>query len=107
MDVISVSVVQADAAVVGIKGSHELRLDGVGGVCGGLAGAGVAAGNQKMGLILTSLLGIAGSFVANAAGQWLNWYAPGEVAGFVASVAGALVLLWGVGLLRQGGHDRS
>jgi len=39
--------------------------------------------------------------------QWLNWYAPGEVAGFVASVAGALVLLWGVGLLRQGGHDRS
>ena len=78
----------------------------VGFVVGLLARASLP-GNQKMGLILTSLLGIAGSFVANAAGQWLNWYAPGEVAGFVASVAGALVLLWGAGLLRQGGHDRS
>lgn len=71
----------------------------------GLLARALLPGNQKLGWVLTSLLGIAGSFVANAAGQWLGWYAPGEVAGFAASVAGALVLLWAVGLIRQGGHD--
>ena len=49
MDVISVSVVLAEVAVVEVKGSHELRLDGIGGVCGGLAGAGVAARQPENG----------------------------------------------------------
>jgi uncharacterized membrane protein YeaQ/YmgE (transglycosylase-associated protein family) len=50
-----------------------------------------------MGWILTCVLGIAGSAVANFAGQALGWYQPGEVAGWFASVVGALVLLFVVG----------
>ncbi|MFY7905562.1 MAG: GlsB/YeaQ/YmgE family stress response membrane protein [Burkholderiaceae bacterium] len=70
----------------------------------GLVARALMPGNQRMGLILTALLGIAGSFVANAAGQWLGWYASGQVAGFIASVVGALLVLWVVGLLRKGGQ---
>jgi uncharacterized membrane protein YeaQ/YmgE (transglycosylase-associated protein family) len=54
-------------------------------------------GEQKMGWILTCVLGVAGSAVANFAGQALGWYQPGEVAGWFASVVGALVLLFVVG----------
>lgn len=71
----------------------------------GLMARALLPGNQKLGLVLTSLLGIAGAFLANAVGQWLHWYASGELAGFAASVAGSVVLLWAVGLLRQGGRD--
>jgi len=51
-------------------------------------------GEQKMGWILTCLLGIAGSFVAGYLGQALGWYAVGQPAGFIASVVGAIVLLF-------------
>lgn len=51
-------------------------------------------GDQKIGWILTCLLGIAGAFVAGYVGQALGWYAVGEPAGFIASVIGALVLLF-------------
>jgi uncharacterized membrane protein YeaQ/YmgE (transglycosylase-associated protein family) len=59
-------------------------------------------GEQKMGLVLTCLLGIAGSFVAGYVGQALGWYAVGQPAGFVASVVGAIVLLFVVGKLKGG-----
>jgi uncharacterized membrane protein YeaQ/YmgE (transglycosylase-associated protein family) len=42
---------------------------------------------------LFALLGIAGSLVGTWAGQLLGWYAPGEPAGFIASVVGAMLLL--------------
>ena len=60
-------------------------------------------GEQKMGWILTSLLGVAGSFVAGYVGQALGWYAVGQTAGWIASVVGALVLLFVVQKLRSGG----
>lgn len=50
-------------------------------------------GEQKMGWIMTILLGIGGSFVAGFAGQALGLYAVGQTAGFIASVLGAIVLL--------------
>ena len=59
-------------------------------------------GKQALGLIMTSLLGVAGAFVANYAGTALGWYREGEAAGWIASVVGALVLLFVVGKLR--GH---
>jgi uncharacterized membrane protein YeaQ/YmgE (transglycosylase-associated protein family) len=65
-------------------------------IVGALA-RGLMPGEQKMGWILTCVLGIAGSAVANFAGQALGWYQPGEVAGWFASVVGALVLLFVVG----------
>ena len=58
-------------------------------------------GEQKMGWILTCLLGIAGSFVAGYAGQLLGWYQAGQGAGWIASVVGALVLLFVVQKIQQ------
>ena len=60
----------------------------------------VMPGEQKLGWILTSLLGVAGSFLASFAGQSLGWYAPGQPAGWIASVVGAVLLLFVVGKLR-------
>jgi len=59
-------------------------------------------GDQKMGWILTCLLGIGGSLVAGFVGQGLGWYQAGEPAGWIASVIGAIVLLVVVGKLRAG-----
>lgn len=50
-------------------------------------------GQDPGGLIVTTLLGIAGALVAKFLGQALNWYAAGEAVGFIASVFGAMVLL--------------
>jgi uncharacterized membrane protein YeaQ/YmgE (transglycosylase-associated protein family) len=61
----------------------------------------VMPGEQKMGWILTCLLGIGGSLVAGYVGQQMGWYAVGQPAGWIASVVGALVLLFVVGLVRK------
>jgi uncharacterized membrane protein YeaQ/YmgE (transglycosylase-associated protein family) len=50
-------------------------------------------GDDPGGIFVTALLGIAGSFVAGYAGTALGWYDAGEPIGFVAAVAGAVVLL--------------
>ena len=60
----------------------------------------ILPGEQKMGWILTGLLGIGGSLAAGYVGQALGWYQAGEGAGWLASVVGALVLLFVVGKLR-------
>ena len=61
----------------------------------------VLPGDQKMGWILTILLGIAGSMLAGFIGQASGWYTAGEGAGWIASVLGAVVLLVVVGKLRK------
>ncbi len=58
-------------------------------------------GEQKMGWIMTILLGIGGSVVAGFLGRALGWYEPGQGAGWIASVLGALLLLFVVGKLRK------
>lgn len=58
-------------------------------------------GDDSMGWIMTALLGVAGSFLASYAGAALGLYAPGQPAGFVASVVGAIVLLALYGLLKK------
>ncbi len=60
----------------------------------------IMPGDQKMGWILTGLLGIGGSLAAGYVGQALGMYAVGEAAGWIASVVGALVLLFIVQKLR-------
>ena len=45
-------------------------------------------GNDRMGLILTTLLGIAGALLAGWIGQQMGWYAPGQPAGFVGALLG-------------------
>jgi uncharacterized membrane protein YeaQ/YmgE (transglycosylase-associated protein family) len=59
----------------------------------------IMPGEQKMGWILTILLGVGGSFVAGFVGQMLGWYQAGQGAGFIGSIVGALVLLFAVGKL--------
>ncbi len=46
------------------------------------------------GIIITILLGIAGGFLAGFIGRTVGWYRPEEGAGLVASVLGAMLLLF-------------
>jgi uncharacterized membrane protein YeaQ/YmgE (transglycosylase-associated protein family) len=51
-------------------------------------------GKDPGGFIITMLLGVAGSLVATYLGQAIGWYRPGDAAGFIASVIGAMILLF-------------
>jgi len=53
----------------------------------------IMPGRDPGGIIITILLGIAGALVAGFLGRSLGWYRPGESAGFIASVIGAIILL--------------
>ena len=68
----------------------------------GLIARAVKPGNDGMGIIMTTLLGIAGAFLARFAGQAMGLYTANEPAGWIASVLGAVVLLFVVSLLRGG-----
>lgn len=57
-------------------------------------------GDDGMGIIMTSLLGIAGAFAATFIGRALGLYQAGQAAGFVGAVIGAIVVLVVVGLVR-------
>ena len=50
-------------------------------------------GKDPGGIIVTMLLGIAGSLVATFLGRAVGWYREGSSAGFIASVLGAILLL--------------
>jgi uncharacterized membrane protein YeaQ/YmgE (transglycosylase-associated protein family) len=54
--------------------------------------------NEPSGFILTTILGIVGAFVASFLGQALGFYRPGEGAGFIGAVIGAVIVLfiWGM-----------
>ena len=56
------------------------------------------------GVFPDSILGIVGAFVATYLGQSVGWYEPGESAGFLGAVVGAVVVLFVYDLLagRQG-----
>lgn len=71
------------------------------GLIAGLVARMLKPGDDSMGWIMTALLGVAGSFLASYAGAALGLYAPGQPAGFIASVVGAIVLLMVYGLLKK------
>jgi uncharacterized membrane protein YeaQ/YmgE (transglycosylase-associated protein family) len=50
--------------------------------------------NNPSGFILTSLLGIAGAFLATWIGQAIGHYGPNQGAGFIMATIGALVVLF-------------
>jgi len=49
--------------------------------------------NEPAGFILTTILGIVGAFLATFVGQALGWYRPGEGAGLIGAVVGAVIVL--------------
>jgi uncharacterized membrane protein YeaQ/YmgE (transglycosylase-associated protein family) len=59
-------------------------------------------GKDPGGFIVTTLIGIAGAFVARFLGQALGLYAEGEPAGFIASLLGAILLLVLYRVFRRG-----
>jgi uncharacterized membrane protein YeaQ/YmgE (transglycosylase-associated protein family) len=50
-------------------------------------------GKDPGGIFITMIIGIAGSIIATFIGQSIGWYQPGQAAGFIMSVVGAIVLL--------------
>lgn len=64
----------------------------IGAIVGALAKL-VMPGKDPGGIIITILLGIAGSFVAGMLGHALGWYEAGDGPGIIASVIGAVILL--------------
>ena len=53
----------------------------------------IMPGKDPGGIIITILLGIAGSFVFTYLGRFLGLYQEGEAAGFIGAVIGAIILL--------------
>ena len=53
----------------------------------------ITPGPNPRGIIVTIVIGIVGAVIATFGGQLLHLYEPGETAGFIGSVVGAVVLL--------------
>jgi len=53
----------------------------------------VMPGKDPGGIWITMALGVAGSLLAGFLGRAVGWYAPGQSAGFIMSIIGALILL--------------
>ena len=66
----------------------------------------IMPGKDPGGFIITVLLGIGGAFVADWIGGAMGFYQPGHTAGFIASVLGAILLLY-VYRLVKGGQTQS
>lgn len=65
----------------------------VGFVAGVVAKFLMPGSNEPAGFVLTTILGIIGAFVASYLGQALGWYSPGEGAGIIGAVVGAIIVL--------------
>jgi len=59
----------------------------------------VHPGRDNMGFVMTTLLGIAGAFVATFLGQAVGWYQAGQGAGFIGGTLGAVLILIAYGYL--------
>ena len=69
----------------------------------GLIARAIMPGNQSMGIIMTTILGIVGSLVASYGGAALGLYPAGSPVGWIASVIGAIVVLFLYGLVTKKG----
>ena len=58
-------------------------------------------GDDKLGFIMTAVLGVAGSFLANYAGAAMGLYKQGDAAGWIAAVVGSIVLLFVYSLIKS------
>jgi uncharacterized membrane protein YeaQ/YmgE (transglycosylase-associated protein family) len=63
------------------------------GFIAGLIARMLTADHSPAGFIVTTVLGIVGSLVATWLGQAIGWYGPGEGAGFIGAIVGAVIIL--------------
>lgn len=82
-------------------GEHGWLMTIIIGLIVGAVAKFIMPGTQGGGLIVTTLLGIVGALVATYAGQFLGLYPAGASAGFIASVIGALVVLFVYGMIKK------
>ncbi|MBX3160170.1 MAG: GlsB/YeaQ/YmgE family stress response membrane protein [Deltaproteobacteria bacterium] len=71
---------------------HILWMLIIGLVVGAIAKL-IMPGKDPGGILITMLIGVAGSLIAGLIGRSLGWYQQGESAGFIASIVGSLILL--------------
>jgi len=67
----------------------------------GLIARAIMPGTQSMGFILTTILGIVGAVVAGFLGRSLGWYNSGDAVGWIASVVGAIIVLFIYGMVAK------
>ncbi len=68
------------------------------GLIAGIVAKFIVPGNREpAGFVVTALLGVVGAFVATFLGQAIGWYQPGEGAGLIGAIVGAVIILvvWG------------
>jgi len=53
----------------------------------------IMPGKDPGGLIITVLLGIAGSLIATYLGHLIGWYQAGQSAGFIGAIVGSILIL--------------
>jgi len=63
------------------------------GLLAGIVAKLLMPGRDPGGFIITTLLGIAGAFVATYLGQAVGWYRADEGAGFIGAIVGAVIIL--------------
>lgn len=80
---------------------HIIYMLVIGLIIGALAKL-VMPGRDPGGILITILIGIAGSMLAGFIGRELHWYASTQGASFIASILGAMILLAGYRLLIRG-----
>ncbi|MBP1624712.1 MAG: Transglycosylase-associated protein [Acidobacteria bacterium] len=71
---------------------HLLWVVIIGFVAGALAKL-IMPGKDPGGFIITIVLGIVGALLATFLGRLIGLYQPGESAGFIAAIVGAIILL--------------
>lgn len=85
---------------------HIIYMLIIGLVAGALAKL-IMPGKDPGGIIVTMLIGVAGSLIAGMLGRSMGWYADGEGAGFIASILGAVLLLGVYRLIMGRRHVRA
>ena len=85
----------------GLLGNNHWLVTIIIGFVVGLLARFLKPGNDRMGIIFTTLLGIAGAILASYIGQQMGWYAAGQAAGWIGSILGAILILIVVSLFRR------
>ncbi len=65
----------------------------IGLIAGALAKA-IMPGRDPGGIIITMLLGVAGAMLGTFLGRAVGWYQPGQGAGLIAAIVGAVLILF-------------